>query len=843
MGAKFKGNSDGTSQQVRDLIKKLGVSKVKTSEVQVNSKIVPTKPKKVNSKNKFADCQRLESVKKIEFWKEIEKSKDKKPSQLFKDCDCWYQILNAEFDMMISDEPIDDTLFGEIETYIANIFSAEVQAFKGINDSWKEEILNAGTKHDFINASASLIEQHSIYNIASLDALIKITGKFSASGGTRTIALQAIDKLLHLWVDYLLPDRSFIDLRNRPLIKSHELASGNFITRNKILGIWYFEQLINQKFNTFLRNIESFLHDTVNKVQSKVLFILSELLIKKPHLEDVILPMLVNKCGDPRSTVGGGAARAVTYLLNTQPQMKKVAIIEAESLIFRMKQNKNARHYCISFLNQIVLSKDEHDVAERLISIYLKLFKSFMQEGTSQDTRILTNILSGIQRALPFANIVDNSQLDSQINTLYKIVQTTNVNTAIRALLVLMSLTNRYTVNPRYYMSFYRKLLEPGVSDSKNLTLLFNLLYRSIKHDNCAKRVSAFVKRLLQICIYSHTPFCTGGLCLLGEVLDPDDAKKRKRRRQETVSEKPVESESNEVLEKRRKFLEDSDDEEHFEDVLDPSADGKSTSSLKSFDLPGGLRKDNNEDFDRASLISAATSGGDITYGSSYKPRAMNPSFAGAETCKPWEFVLLQKHYHLSVQKFAGLVSSGKNTQYTGDPTKDFTSSRFIGKFLHRFRKTPKQDNVSPMAPRPKEFMGTPRSNAAGLDSSEQDYIAVFAKLQKELKAAEMSRTVQIGVEDIEEVGSDDEDFDAFMGELDDKEFRTATGGVMLPDHDLDLAFEEGENGAPDLDEDEDEEASDDNEESGDEFLMDSDFEMVPEDEGLEEEDDDLFLT
>ena len=820
MGAKEKQKTDETSKEVRAFVKKLGILKLKAPD-----DLISTKMKKVYARNKFAHTESMEFVKNVEFWKVADKA-DMKSPQFFRECDCWFKILNAEFDMMLADEQIDGGVFVEIEKYISNFFYSEVQNHKGFNDSWRRQILNAGTKQDIITASASLIERHAMYNIAALDELIKLSGKFSASTGSRSVALQAIDSLFNLWIENLLPDRAFIDLRNRPLVKSHELASGNFTTRNKILGIWYFEQLIRQRFDSFLCNLESFLHDTVHKVQSKVLFILSELLIKKPHLDELILPMLINKCGDPRNHVGGSATRAITFLLGKQPMLKKLAISEAENLIFRMKQNKNVRHYCISFLNQIVLSKDEHEVAERLMNIYLKLFKSFIQEGTKEDTRILTNILSGIHRAIPFANIVDNSHLDSQINTLYKIVQTTNINTGIQALLILMSLTNRYTVNSRFYMSLYKKMLEPGLTDSKNLTLLFNLLYRSIKHDNSAKRVSAFVKRLLQLCLYSNTPFCTGGLCLLGEVLDPDDTKKRKNREKNEPK-----SESSEDLEKRRKFLEDSDDEEHFEDVLE--SDSKSE-SLKSFDLPGGIQQDL-EDDERASLISVATTGGDILYGTSYKPRAVNPVYARADTCKPWELVLLQKQYHLSVQKFSGLVANGKNTQYCGDPIRDFSSSRYIEKFCQKTRK-PKKEIISHMAPKPKEFMTS--GNIMIKSPEREDYMTVFERIQKEVKADERNRVAEIEVEDMEEVGSDDDDFNEFMFDLEEKEFKAATGGVLIPDDYLPLEFEEGDETLG-LDE---ELSDEDMVESGDEIPMDSDFELGGDDDE-QMEDDDLFLT
>ncbi len=51
----------------------------------------------------------------------------------------------------------------------------------------------------------------------------------------------------------------------------------------------------------------------------------------------------------------------------------------------------------------------------------------------------------------------------------------------------------------RFYSVLYRKLLDPGLASSSKMTVLLNLLFKSMKKDSSVNRVKAFIKRLLQV--------------------------------------------------------------------------------------------------------------------------------------------------------------------------------------------------------------------------------------------------------------------------------------------------------------------------------------------------------
>ena len=109
---------------------------------------------------------------------------------------------------------------------------------------------------------------------------------------------------------------------------------------------------------------------------------------------------------------------------------------------------------------------------------------------------------------------------------------------------------------------------------------------------------------------------------------------------------------------------------------------------------------------DTLSVTSEFSHGGDLLYGQSYKPRCMNPTFSGAETCPTWDFSLLSDHYHPSVCKFSGEFLNNELIEYNGDPLVDFSSSKFIERFSGKKLKVGEvKKGVSPMAPKSQQFM------------------------------------------------------------------------------------------------------------------------------------------
>lgn len=67
-----------------------------------------------------------------------------------------------------------------------------------------------------------------------------------------------------------------------------------------------------------------------------------------------------------------------------------------------------------------------------------------------------------------------------------------------------------------------------------------------------------------------------------------------------------------------------------------------------------------------------------------YDIHSRNPLYAGAEFINLWELLFLKDSFHPSVSLFAHQFSNSKEIKYSGDPLLDFTTSRFLDRFVYR---------------------------------------------------------------------------------------------------------------------------------------------------------------
>ena len=89
-----------------------------------------------------------------------------------------------------------------------------------------------------------------------------------------------------------------------------------------------------------------------------------------------LLTYIVNKLGDPNHKVGSKVIYTLTKLLEIHPNMREVVMDEVEKVIFRSNISKRAQYYSICFLTQFCLGGGDSKIANKLMSIYLALFKA-----------------------------------------------------------------------------------------------------------------------------------------------------------------------------------------------------------------------------------------------------------------------------------------------------------------------------------------------------------------------------------------------------------------------------------------------------------------------------------
>ncbi|KAI0070805.1 CBF-domain-containing protein [Panus rudis PR-1116 ss-1] len=366
--------------------------------------------------------------------------------------------------------------------------------------------------------------------------------------------------------------------------------------------------------------------------------------------------------------------------------------------------NSHAWYYSAVTLNQVVLTPSEHDreVARLLIEAYFEMFREVLgsssgngdddaadeeqpeaqtsdgdkqkkKQSGGKDTkkkgkekavrgaagfaevedahsRLISAILSGVNRALPFAKVdvgSGNEIFRKHIDTLFLITHTSTFNISLQALmLILQVITTLSTAAPststskegeanygtsltdRYYRTLYASLADPRLAKSNKQAMYLNLLFKSLKADRNTERVKAFVRRFLQVLVAGiggagGTEFVAGGLYLLGELFS-------------TVS---------------------------------------------------GLREMLN-----------GLKGASGKEGETYDPKKRDPQYAHASATPLYELLPLLHHYHPAISLHARQLLNGTPLTASPDLTLN-TLSHFLDRFVYKNPKKPKPKGASAMQP------------------------------------------------------------------------------------------------------------------------------------------------
>ncbi|XP_074659193.1 CCAAT/enhancer-binding protein zeta-like [Tubulanus polymorphus] len=560
-----------------------------------------------------------------------------------------------------------------LETFAETLMSEEIELYTNRQNrlnsgdaKWMRTVLTSGTLQDRVAALTLRLQDDPIHNLSSLDSLLHMMNKKN-----RREMLLALDTLREIFLSEILPnDRKLRTFDQHPLCELDHLSSGNRDSRDKRICIWWFENQLKLKYAQFIQAIDTASHDTVPATKMKTLTTISELLTNKPEEENTLLPMLINKLGDPDSKVASKGAYLLEQLVSKHPNMKSVIVLEVERLLYRSNVSDKAQYYAICFLNHLVFDSEDTELAARLIGIYISFFKSFVKKG-DVNTKIMSALLVGVNRAYPYAK-VEKQLLTDHVDTLYKVVHIVNFNTSVQALMLLYQvMDSNESLSDRYYSALYRKLIDPGLYNSSKHTMFLNLIYKSMLNDLTEKRVKAFIKRLLQVCAHQTVSFVCGALILLAEVVS-------KRHNLLVLRQTGEDSDSED-----EHFIDADEDDEEKEDEEKKEEAVEAEDAIENDENPKQKMKSRAS----ASWIHRQNTGGKKGVNESkqiYDMTHRNPLYCLADRELTCELNKLLNHYHPSVALFTQTTLTGNQVQYTGDPLTDFTLIRFLDRFVYR---------------------------------------------------------------------------------------------------------------------------------------------------------------
>ncbi|KAK1333151.1 hypothetical protein QTO34_006688 [Cnephaeus nilssonii] len=721
-----------------------------------------------------------------------------RPALLLKPGGKWYDL---EYSNEYSLEPQPRDVVSKYKTLAQKLYEHEINLFKnktnnqkGASSTWMKAIVSSGTLGDRMAAMILLIQDDAVHTLQFVETLVNLVKK----KGSKQQCLMALDTFKELLITDLLPDsRKLRIFSQHPFNKLEELSSGNRDSRDRRLILWYFEHQLKHLVAEFVQVLETLSHDSLVATKTRALSVAHELLCNKPEEEKALLVQVVNKLGDPQNRIATKASHLLETLLCKHPNMKGVVCGEVERLLFRSNISSKAQYYAICFLNQMVLSHEESELANKLITLYFCFFRSCIKKKDIE-SKMLSALLTGVNRAYPYAQTGDD-KVREQVDTLFKVIHIVNFNTSVQALMLLFQVMNsQQTISNRYYAALYRKMLDPGLMTCSKQAMFLNLVYKSLKADIVLRRVKAFVKRLLQVTCEQMPPFICGALYLVSEIL------KAKPGLRSQLTDHP-----------------ESDDEENFIDIKDDEdietftdAD-KETGTMKKVETEETVSKNHME---TKKSVSASWVHFDNLKGgkqlNTYDPFSRNPLFCGAENTSFWELKKLSEHFHPSVALFAKTILQGNYIQYSGDPLQDFTLMRFLDRFVYRNPKPHKgKENTDSvvMQPKRKHFIKDIRSlavNSKEFLAKEESQIPVdevfFYRYYKKVAIVKEKQKRDADEESIEDV--DDEEFEKMIDTFEDDNCFTSGKD------DLDFAgnMKKKTKGAKDEPVDEDSEDSDD---------------------------------
>lgn len=626
----------------------------------------------------------------------------------------------------------------KIEQYTEKLYVKEMEIYVNLNSennvssekAWINMVLKNGTLPDKMSAFSVLLQDDPVHNLPSLEALVNMVSLKS-----RRPCMLALDALRDLFCNQLLPkDRK---LNSFPFGQQETLANliynncpGNEIL-NKCLVLMSFENKIKVIYKRFLEALDGISKDTVEQTKLKSMKTIFDLLVANPEQEASNLARLVNKLGDTTRGIAAKAGYQLNKLLEVHPVMKNVVLGEVERLLYRPNVSKRAQYYGICCLSQLMLDGYEEESAEiatKLIGIYFSFFKLFAVNKGDLDSKLISALLTGVNRAYPYLNVhngkdpLHTSSLVSHMETMYRVVHlTTNFGTALQALTLLFQLSggatnplisneaqetsNAITSPERFYSTLYKKLLDiSGISHSSAKQALFlNLVYKAMKSDTEVNRSLAFIRRLLQACAYLPSHLVCSILYLLSELFKnrPDIKQAFKNilsKPQAPISSSTIKSSRYAGNDLSNCGDESSTDDEFYTDVKSDD-ECEQTKATNSTAVPSSWV------FKKSNTVSQKSEHGRVKsmQGKYYDPEHRNPLYALGSNLKQvqschdpsqcsWELSELYYQFHPSVQLFVKhlLEDNGPSPiVYSGDPLNDFTLIRFLDRFVFR---NPKKD-------------------------------------------------------------------------------------------------------------------------------------------------------
>ena len=441
----IKGSAKALQNDLRNLVQELGIDKVIP---QAENDVFPTRAESDEGEPPV----------------EVAKSSGKKTQ--FPAQPEWHAVELPTLPATSKKQPLPVDLTIRLHDYAKTLLEADNKLYAAQNKSatsahqFYSTIMTSGTLSDKISALTLSVQESPLHNMKALETLLGLAGKRSRSQAVEVLgalkdllgpgALLPSDRKLQLFsnqpgLSVVFGPSDFGWKPNEPLPKP---------LKELHLIVWAFEDWLKSFYFEVIKIIETWCNDEVVFARGKAVDYVYQLLREKPEQEANLLRLLVNKLGDSDKKVASRTSYNLLQLQVPHPLMKLTIISAIESdLLFRPGQSLHAKYYAVITLNQTSLSVKQENVTKQLLGIYFGLFtqlltkplpptadaivlnkkgevqggggssgrkarKKHAEKGSTTTTddqlreKILSAVLTGVNRATPYANTNDEAYVD-----------------------------------------------------------------------------------------------------------------------------------------------------------------------------------------------------------------------------------------------------------------------------------------------------------------------------------------------------------------------------------------------------------------------------------------------
>ncbi|ORY90226.1 CBF/Mak21 family-domain-containing protein [Leucosporidium creatinivorum] len=587
-----------------------------------------------------------------------------------------------------------------------------------------QQILTSGTSSDKVSALLLLVSSSPLHTMSYLEQLAALAKKKSRDESGR-----AVRGVVEWWrgdggEGGGAPSRKLRAFADQPGLgavaqawegleafgKGREQKAANAgMTREELertLVVYAFEDWLKKWFFTVLQALEQMSVDPLPHPRTLAVVHLSNLLRDKPEQEGNILRLLVNKLGDSNRNIASKTSHHLLQILQFHPGMTPIMVREVSSLILRptaapapaassgshvrfdkkeapkdikpkAKDNgqDHARYYGVITLNQVMLKKEQTEVAGKMIEVYFEIFGDILgrvvdegekaekeenEDGAEEkkkgekrkrgekggkkggkdaekaegevsetDSKLVAAVLTGVNRAFPFATIEEEA-FKKRLDTLFRITHTGTFNVSIQALMLIYHVSAaKRAVTDRFHRALYASLFDPRLAGSSKQALYLNLVFKAMKADTDKKRVMALLKRLVQVMLGMDVTFILGSIWIVGELMSTIPGLRNMLNEPENLVEKAAAAKAK---------------------AAEAATDGASSSKLESV---------------------------------AYDGRKREPQFANAQNSCLWELTPLLHHWHPSVALHADQLLTGEPISASAD-LEQHSLNHFLDRFVYR---------------------------------------------------------------------------------------------------------------------------------------------------------------